>query len=191
MTAAELEGLVTAAEGALLAELAAGVEAPLAIVEIGSYTGKSTCFLLEANQSAPVVAVDLWDLHLPGERKKGRRNKHKYEIKFNSAAALALFRERTNGAPNLTWIRGESAQVAKAWSEPIGLLFIDGGHDFASVKADFLGWAGNVVPGGWVAFHDATPGSRVMAVVERVVKPTGEWSDWRQAERMLVARRVA
>lgn len=38
---------------------------------------------------------------------------------------------------------------------PIDHLFIDGDHDYSSVRADFLNYAPLVRPGGIIAFHDA------------------------------------
>lgn len=51
-----------------------------------------------------------------------------------------------------TFIRADSRRFALPG--PIHLLFIDGAHDYAAVKADILSWTPAVVPGGIVAFHD-------------------------------------
>ena len=45
-------------------------------------------------------------------------------------------------------------EVAKTWSKPIHLLFIDGSHRYEDVLADFAGFFPGVVPGGIVACHD-------------------------------------
>lgn len=187
MNAAELSGLVSEVEGQMLAELAGLVDPPRVIVEIGSYTGKSTCFLAVA-ASEPVYAIDLWDLLLPGEKKK-RRNKHKYAVKFNSTAARDVFTQRTGGLNNVIPVRADSREVSKIWTQPIGLLFIDGAHDFASVKADYDGFAGFVWRGGYLAMHDATPGSRVDKVIEQVIVPSGLWGERRQVDRLAVFQR--
>lgn len=182
-----MSGLVSEAEGMMLAELATQVGPPGVIVEIGSYTGKSTCFLAEAS-TEPVYAIDLWNLRLPGETKK--RNKHKYAVNFESTKALETFTERTRKMKNVTAVRAESQQVAKVWNHKIGLLFIDGAHDFASVKADYEGFAPFLVRGGWLAMHDATPGSKVERVIEQVVVPSGLWGERRQVERLAVFQRL-
>ena len=49
-------------------------------------------------------------------------------------------------------IRKHSTDVR--WNLPIGLLFVDGLHDYLSVSRDFDHFAPWVVPGGLVAFHD-------------------------------------
>ena len=38
-------------------------------------------------------------------------------------------------------IVGRSAQVARLWRTPLGMLFIDGGHTEAAARADYEGWA--------------------------------------------------
>jgi predicted O-methyltransferase YrrM len=52
-------------------------------------------------------------------------------------------------------IQGDSVKVARNWALPVELLFIDGSHDYDAVKADLEMWLPHVVPGGFVALHDA------------------------------------
>ncbi len=185
---AALSGLVSDAEGMELARLAAVVERPDVIVEIGSYTGKSTCFMADA-ADADIFAIDLWDLKLPGETKK-RRNKHKYAVKFNSTEARRVFTDRMSQYTNIVPVRAESFQIAAVWTRPIGLLFIDGAHDYKSVQSDYLGFSYHVISGGYLAMHDATPGSRVDKVIEDVVIPSGLWGERRQVDRLAVFQRL-
>lgn len=185
---AELSGLVSEDEGQMLAQLAATVERPAVIVEIGSYTGKSTCFMAEA-ADADIYAIDLWDLRLPTE-KKGKRNKHKYAVNFNSATARKTFVDRTSFYTNVVPVRAESFQISAVWTRPIGLLFIDGAHDYKSVQADYLGFSYHIVPGGFLAMHDATPNSKVERVINDVVIPSGLWGERRQVDRLAVFQRL-
>lgn len=186
---ASLSGLVSEDEGRMLAELAEMVDPPNVIVEIGSYTGKSTCFLAEAATEL-VYAIDLWDLHLSGEKKKGRRNKHKYDIKFNSVQAWTTFMQRTATFNNVIPVKAPSLSIANVWARPIGLLFIDGAHDYWSVSSDYLGFESFIRRGGWLAMHDATPGSKVDKVIEDVVIPSGLWGERRQVERLAIFQRL-
>ena len=52
---------------------------------------------------------------------------------------------------------GRSAQVARLWRTPLGLLFIDGGHTDLAAQADYANWAPWVTPGGALAIHDVFP----------------------------------
>jgi MMP 1-O-methyltransferase len=181
----KMQGLVNDAEAIALADMAAQVTDGV-IVEIGSYTGKSTVAMATSTERQ-VYALDLWDMRLPGE--SGPREKHRRKIPFASRAAFITFQKRTNKLSNVTWFKGDSAQAAKLWNQPIGLLFIDGAHDVKSVTADYQGFAPYVVPGGFLALHDATTSVKVGHVVEEVIKPSGLWDDWQYVDRLAIARR--
>lgn len=150
-----LEGWLWPDEGELLFELAVGVPADQAVVEIGSNRGKSSAYLAagsRAGNGALVHCVDLWDLG--GQSKRARRDGCHLPETFDR------FREQT--APWADLIvehKGASVDVAAAWSgQAIGLLFIDGTHSYEACSADIAAWTPYVPAGGWVAFHDYTPG---------------------------------
>ena len=52
---------------------------------------------------------------------------------------------------------GRSADVARLWATPLGLVFIDGGHTEAAAVTDYESWAPWVAPGGALAIHDVFP----------------------------------
>jgi MMP 1-O-methyltransferase len=52
---------------------------------------------------------------------------------------------------------GSSADVARLWRTPLGMLFIDGGHSEDNVVTDYEGWAPLLSMGGALAFHDVFP----------------------------------
>jgi predicted O-methyltransferase YrrM len=52
---------------------------------------------------------------------------------------------------------GRSADVARLWRAPLGMLFIDGGHTDSAAQADYAGWAPWVARGGVLAIHDVFP----------------------------------
>ena len=52
---------------------------------------------------------------------------------------------------------GHSTTVARWWTTPLALLFIDGGHGDDVVRADEAAWIPKVAPGGFVAIHDVFP----------------------------------
>jgi predicted O-methyltransferase YrrM len=158
----QIEGWLSLGEGQRLAFLASTVPPSLAIVEIGSWKGKSTVWLASGSkhgQGARVWAVDHWT------------GSPEHESLFHWSPGATTFPEFQQ---NITWfghedivtpISGRSEDVAKTWDKDIGLVFIDAAHDYESVRADFLVWTPFLVRGGWVAFHDAgAPGpARVIA----------------------------
>ena len=52
---------------------------------------------------------------------------------------------------------GRSPVVARHWSTPAALVFIDGGHGVEPARADYAGWAPHVAVGGTLAIHDVFP----------------------------------
>lgn len=136
-------GWLAAEEGRRLGYLASQVPNSQAIVEIGSFYGRSTGFLAagsRAGHQARVFAVDVW--------------KHgggcELEV-FEAFLAQASLRQMVQPLP------GRSTEVSQWWNLPIGLLFIDGAHDWENVKADFESWMPHLSAGGWLAVHDYHP----------------------------------
>jgi cephalosporin hydroxylase len=174
---AALEGLIPEAVGVRLSELAAQVPGDQAIVEIGSYKGKSTCYLAagsEAGGSAPVFAVDPWDTAgNPGGR-----------FGFNQPSTFDAFTRQVTLVGfhlAITPVKGFSRDVAKRWNRrPIGLLYIDGSHTEADVRADLSAWSPFLAAGAVVAFDDyrteRNPG------VAKVVDPLRAAGHWRWEE---------
>lgn len=142
---ANLKGYLREIEGEKLMELASLVPESQAIVEIGSYKGKSTCYLASGSEGAMVYAIDLWDLG------------NNTATRYRKPATYQTFKEQVSNMglmQKITITKGNSIDVAKTWNKPIGLLFIDGNHQYEFVKADYESWHKFVVPGGYIAFHD-------------------------------------
>lgn len=168
----DLEGLVPDEVCKTLYDLASVVPPDQAIVEIGSYKGKSTCFLAAGAQNgagARVWAVDPWDLHGNVTGRFG----------FAEATTRQAFGRQIDAAglrDRITAIRGFSVNVARKWSgPPIGLLYIDGDHREAAVRADWKAWKRHLAEGATVVFDDLdtpkNPGVRV--VVDELAEVLG------------------
>lgn len=117
MTHAELEALAT------LAAAANGET----ILEIGSCYGASTAALAMGAPDSLVYALDafLWS-PIPEAPAGGQR----------LAANLSGL-----GIANVHVIEGDSRVVGATWKEPLGLLFVDGGHDYDECLADLEAFA--------------------------------------------------
>lgn len=127
-------------EGMRLARLAADVPEGGVIVEIGSFRGRSAAFMASGLQQSgkkdvKIYCVDIW-----------------LEESHMQAADRGLKELGLRGYAEL--IRGNSLEVAKTWKKPIDLLFIDGAHDYASVKQDFIAWFPHLKKGNVIMFHD-------------------------------------
>ena len=73
---------------------------------------------------------------------------------------LPVFRRTIAAAglePEVVAVIGRSATVARHWTTPLALLFIDGGHGEEPAHADLEGWAPWVRPDGLLLIHDVFP----------------------------------
>lgn len=143
------------------------------LCEIGGYGGKSACWLGEAakNQSSLLFSVD-WHRGSP-EMKPGRECHHPEMVgKDGVFDSLPYFRatvRKANLEPWVVPIAGDSKRIGPFWHTDLGLLFIDGGHDGATVASDYWHWAPWVVDGGYLLFHD-TPIPEIDAVAQQATE---------------------
>ena len=146
-----------------LALYAAGLEAGRAVhaalLEVGTYCGKSAVYLGAAAREAGTVLFTV-DHHRGSEENQAGWDHHDLEVvdpQTGRMDTLPFFR-RTIEAAGLEdcviGVVGHSEPVAAAWATPIAFLFVDGGHSEAIAMADYEGWSGHVVAGGLLAIHD-------------------------------------
>jgi MMP 1-O-methyltransferase len=152
-------GFMPPAEGLALYEAAAAYASAGPVVEIGTYCGKSTIYLAAAASQAGqrVITVDHhhgseenqpgWEYHDPAlvDPRSGRLDTLPH---FRATLTAAGLDEAVIA------IVGVSAEVARLWGTPAGMVFIDGGHTDAAAQADYEGWAPWIAPGGALAIHD-------------------------------------
>lgn len=144
-------------EGELRAlnRLADGVQEGV-IVAVGSYRGQTDC-ALALNAHVPVYAIDNRAGSVGEDTPFGDVDRPYW---MRNVLELGL-------GEKLRPINLLSLQVAQVWTQPIGLLFIDGSHDYESVRDDLNAWLPHVVNGGIVALHDTHMQSIRRAVQER------------------------
>lgn len=169
-----------------LATLSATVPADQAVIELGVHRGATALAMARATL-AHVWGIDLWDMRI-GTSKLDRKRKRRG---FTDAEVFAEVKAAAAEVPNLTLVKAATAEAARLWRGPIGLLHIDAAHDFVSVRQDYDAWAPFVASGGWIAFDDAQPGRDVARAIDDVVLPSGWWepSEGLVAGRLFIARR--
>jgi predicted O-methyltransferase YrrM len=139
---------MTSEEAALLYQLAQDA-AGGCIVEIGSFHGKSTVALALGARAGHRPSVHAVDPFVPFTGALGGE--------FSPADKTVLLRNLllAGVAEQVYLLHTTSVQAARGWREPIALLWIDGDHTYAGVRADLAAWDPFVVPGGRIAFHDS------------------------------------
>jgi MMP 1-O-methyltransferase len=181
---------VSDAEGRLLRKWARSANA--AIVEIGSYRGRSTCFLAEGShqgRGVPVYAVDLWESGpgyasiAPGHMRPRPYAERETRELFDEAALL-------HGHGLIHPLQGASVEVAKTFIERVGLLHIDGSHATAAVIADVRAWSPKVVKRGVVVFHDADKHTVKAGIDVTLGKHPRHWRRIHARGRVAAYRRV-
>jgi predicted O-methyltransferase YrrM len=184
----KLDGPISSEEGAHLAYLASQIPQGGIVVEIGTNEGKSASFmgfgLLHAgNTTARVHCVDLWDLGGPTQQ-VNYRGPYKEGRFLQNCVRLGL-------TDILVPHKAESVAFAKDWNLPIDLLFIDAGHTYEAVSADYYAWRGFLKPGGCIAFHDYMdmwPG--VKKLIDEEVIPDMQYTDWEIVYRLVTAKKA-
>lgn len=146
-----IPGQVTFAEGARLFELAR--RAKKGAVEVGSYLGRSTGFFAKGSQygnGVPVYAVD----HFGGSREHRARNGGQWLDTFPQFRAnMELLGVSDLVVPVVAHSTSYEAEK-KMDGRHFDLLFLDGAHDFRSVREDLRFWLKRMDEGGTLAMHD-------------------------------------
>jgi hypothetical protein len=192
-------------EARFLALLAACTSTNGAIVEIGSYKGKSTVLLasVAANYGLePIVAIDPHTGPSITDPKVAPGSSTFEE--FVTALRTAKLQD------HVEIHRAFSRDAAKGWKRPIRLLWVDGDHTYQGVSKDFELFSPFLSNGAIVAMHDALHAYEgpIRVFVERILRsdrfgPSGfvqsvAWGQFRpddgtkfRGERERLARRAA
>jgi len=177
----QIGGWLTRDEGATLFRLARD-RTPRrnpVVVELGSFKGRSSVMLaggLCGKHAPRLYCVDVF----------GPSSDPSYDtwlkpaVEGDPVPVDEQFRHNTRvcGVGGVvTPVQGYSWDVAKTWSEPINMLFIDANHEYEAVVRDIETWAPFLVQGGVILFHDVNdnwPGTK-RAFEERIIGP--QYSD--------------
>jgi MMP 1-O-methyltransferase len=145
-------GFLAEHEARFLGMMAACAPCDGAIVEIGSFKGRSTVMLGKLAQRygiGPVVAIDPHNFHNP------ELSEHRSAPGATSYGAFLKNIADAGVSEFIEVHRAFSTDVAKSWSRPIRLLWIDGDHGYPGARSDFDCFSPHIVPNGFVALHDA------------------------------------
>ena len=158
----ELDGLITPEVGRVLHRYAMKVPVGQAIVELGSYHGKSTAFLALGSRDGNdqvVYAVDTWSEEHSAWRRSvmERIPSPKLETFQEQLASIGLLDRVEPYTGTTTDAAAEYADALRDDAvDPVGLLYIDADHSYDAVMADFNAWRDLMAPDGVMIFDDYT-----------------------------------
>jgi predicted O-methyltransferase YrrM len=153
-----LRGYLGSIEGFELYRLAKEASKIGPCLEVGSFCGRSAAFIglacKEENQILFAVDHHTGSIeHQPGEKA--------YDPTLaepdGTINTFRIFRDtmkKLSFEDTVVPIVSRSHIVAREWTTPLGLLFIDAGHEYIDVLKDYHLWAKHVKVGGYLVFHD-------------------------------------
>jgi predicted O-methyltransferase YrrM len=161
---AGIPGWTRGEEARELARISFCLPAGSSIVEIGAFLGASTILLAgprRLRQSGVVHCVDPFDC-------SGDLFSIPYYQRILAEAGGGSLREhfernirKAGVGPWVQVHQGRAAEVARNWTAPIDLLFLDGDQSRVGAREAYDAWARFVQPGGVIALHNSRPENRV------------------------------
>jgi MMP 1-O-methyltransferase len=176
----DVEGWFGPFEGRLLYRLASLADPAGYIVEIGSWHGKSTIWLAagaRAGRGARVVAIDPH----AGTHLRAERETTEHVMRANLA--------RAGLEDQVDVVVDTSEHAVAGWSQPVSLLWIDGDHEYESVKRDLEQWHPFLLPDAAVALHDTFVWPGPERVVRELLIGEPGFTSFAHAETTTAARR--
>jgi len=154
-----VKGFLDETEGRALYDTAAIASTMGPCLEIGSYCGKSTVYLGLACKTTGglLYAVD----HHRGseEQQPGEEyfDTSLFDYDTFSVDTFGTFRKTLAAAKledSVVPIVSRSVTAARYWGTALSMVFIDGGHAYETVIADYEAWTRHIISGGFLLIHD-------------------------------------
>lgn len=146
-------------------------------VEIGSWMGKSACYLAElirkSGKKISFTCVDIWDDNWTDAAFWAQICKAREAGK----TLMQMFRDnldRYGVGEYVKSIKSDSSEGAKFFEDgTVDMVFIDASHEYEYVKRDLEAWWPKVKPGGIFAGHDFFYAPGVRQAVEEFFRSKG------------------
>lgn len=192
------KGFLDDEEGMRLYDLAREHAHIGAVMEIGSYCGKSSVYLGSGVKAAGGTLVCV-DHHRGNEEQQPGELFHDPDLFDPTSGKMDSLLElrRTIHDADLEDVTilavAASVRFARLWSTPLGMVFIDGGHSHAAAHADYEAWSPKVAPGGILAIHDLFPdpneGGQAPIEIYRRALASGDFDELPTTKTLGVLRR--
>ena len=151
-----IAGYFDLSEALAMQELVGRLPQGARVAELGTFQGRSAVAIACALPPGGVLfCVDHFAgaILAPGQP----RPPQEAIIRANLDALLANL-DAFGLRDRVTVLKGRTRDAAGRFApESLDLLFVDAGHDYASVKADLADWYPKLRPGGWLVCDDCVP----------------------------------
>ncbi|MCK5100619.1 MAG: class I SAM-dependent methyltransferase, partial [Desulfobacteraceae bacterium] len=140
--ASEIKGFMHDDEALLLYQTALKAAQSGALLEIGSYCGRSAYFIGLACKEKNTILFSV-DHHKGSEEQQPGQeyfDPDLFDEKANCINTFPLFERTLKNASlidTVVPVVAESSVAGKMWSTPLSMLFIDGGHSLEDVLEDY------------------------------------------------------
>ena len=131
-------------------------------LEIGSYCGKSAVYLGAAVKENNQILYSI-DHHKGSEEQQPGEEFFDPDLLNETGKGintLPFFLETLDKADlrdNVVPIISTSVEASEVWSEPLAMVFIDGGHSDQAANDDYDVWHPHIIQAGLLAIHDVFP----------------------------------
>ena len=155
----EIKGFLDEEEGMRLYETALEASRSGPCLEIGSYCGKSAIYLGSACRENNGILFSI-DHHRGSEEQQPGEEYFDPDLFDKGSDLINTFNyfqktvQLSGLLETIVPIVSSSEVVARLWTTPLSLVFIDGGHSYKTVNTDYECWAKHLIPGGYLLIHD-------------------------------------
>ena len=158
----QIKGFLEKEEGESLYKFAKKYSSKRPCLEIGSYCGKSAIYLGNAAKENNQILYSI-DHHKGSEEQQPGEEFFDPDLLDETGKGintLPFFLETLDKAglhDNVVPIVSTSVEAGEVWSEPLAMVFIDGGHSDQAANDDYNVWHPHIIQGGLLAIHDVFP----------------------------------
>ena len=194
------KGFIDEEEALRLYELAREASRLGPCLEIGSYCGRSAAYLGLGCRENNGVLYSI-DHHRGSEEQQPGQEYFDPELVDPETGRINTFPIFKKTIADLGLedrvipIVSGSAVAAGAWSTPLSLVFIDGGHTFAAAFTDYSSWVSHLMPGGFLVIHDIFPdlakGGQAPYCIYKLALASGLFTELPMVKTLGVLKRAA
>ena len=158
----QVKGFLEKEEGESLYKFAKKYSSKRPCLEVGSYCGKSAIYLGSAAKENNQILYSI-DHHKGSEEQQPGEEFFDPDLLDETGKGintLPFFLETLDKAGlhhNVVPIVSTSVEAGEGWSEPLAMVFIDGGHSDQAANDDYDVWHPHIIEGGLLAIHDVFP----------------------------------